>query len=140
MISLAFIVFIILMAIIGPYVVPYDPQAPDYTAMMQGPSAAHIWGTNEYGQDVFSRLMVGTRLSLTCALTATIIGTAIGVVLGLIAGFYGGIIDSLIMRCCDVLFAFPDILLAIAVVAIIGALAVGLRVYYVYILMKGDEQ
>ena len=49
MISLAFIVFIILMAIIGPYVVPYDPQAPDYTAMMQGPSAAHIWGTNEYG-------------------------------------------------------------------------------------------
>ena len=47
-ISLAFIVFIILMAIIGPYVVPYDPQAPDYTAMMQGPSAAHIWGTNEY--------------------------------------------------------------------------------------------
>ena len=109
-ISLAFIVFIILMAIIGPYVVPYDPQAPDYTAMMQGPSAAHIWGTNEYGQDVFSRLMVGTRLSLTCALTATIIGTAIGVVLGLIAGFYGGIIDSLIMRCCDVLFAFPDIL------------------------------
>lgn len=94
------------MAIIGPYVVPYDPQAPDYTAMMQGPSAAHIWGTNEYGQDVFSRLMVGTRLSLTCALTATIIGTAIGVVLGLIAGFYGGIIDALIMRCCDVLFAF----------------------------------
>ena len=64
--------------------------------------------------------MVGTRLSLTCALTATIIGTAIGVVLGLIAGFYGGIIDALIMRCCDVLFAFPDILLAIAVVAIIG--------------------
>ena len=57
-ISLAFIVFIILMAIIGPYVVPYDPQAPDYTAMMQGPSAAHIWGTNEYGQDVFSRLMM----------------------------------------------------------------------------------
>ena len=52
-ISLAFIVFIILMAIIGPYVVPYDPQAPDYTAMMQGPSAAHIWGTNEYGQDAF---------------------------------------------------------------------------------------
>lgn len=52
-ISLAFIVFIILMAIIGPYVVPYDPQAPDYTAMMQGPSAAHIWGTNEYGPGCF---------------------------------------------------------------------------------------
>ena len=68
-ISLAFIVFIILMAIIGPYVVPYDPQAPDYTAMMQGPSAAHIWGTNEYGQDV-SPSDGGTRLLLLCALTS----------------------------------------------------------------------
>ena len=64
--------------------------------------------------------MVGSRLSLSCALIATVIGTAGGVILGLIAGFYGGFVDSLIMRCCDVLFAFPDILLAIAVVAIIG--------------------
>ena len=118
--SLIFILFIILMAIIAPFVVPYAPDQPDYTALLQGPSTAHIWGTDEFGQDVFSRLMVGSRLSLSCALIATVIGTAGGVVLGLIAGFYGGFVDSLIMRCCDVLFAFPDILLAIAVVAIIG--------------------
>ncbi|MDC7289915.1 ABC transporter permease subunit [Blautia schinkii] len=119
-ISLIFIIFIILMAVIAPYVVPYAPDQPDYTNLLQGPSTAHIWGTDEFGQDVFSRLMVGGRLSLSCALIATIVGTALGVVLGLIAGFYGGFWDSLIMRCCDVLFAFPDILLAIAVVAIIG--------------------
>ena len=119
-VSLVFILFIVLMAIIAPFVVPYAPDQPDYTALLQGPSSAHIWGTDEFGQDVFSRLMVGSRLSLSCALIATVIGTAGGVILGLIAGFYGGFVDSLIMRCCDVLFAFPDILLAIAVVAIIG--------------------
>lgn len=119
-ISLIFLLFIIFMAIIAPYVVPYAPDQPDYTSLLQGPSSAHIWGTDEFGQDVFSRLMVGSRLSLSCALIATVIGTALGVVLGLIAGFYGGFWDSLIMRSCDVLFAFPDILLAIAVVAIIG--------------------
>ncbi len=119
-VSFVFIVFIILMAIIAPYIVPYDASQADYSNLLQGPGGSHIWGTDEYGRDVFSRLMVGARLSLSSALIATVIGTAIGVVLGLIAGFYGGIIDSLIMRCCDVLFAFPDILLAIAVVAIIG--------------------
>ena len=119
-ISLIFIIFIILMAIIAPFIVPYAPDQPDYMSLLQGPSSTHIWGTDEFGQDVFSRLMVGSRLSLSCALIATIVGTIGGVILGLIAGFYGGFIDSLIMRCCDVLFAFPDILLAIAVVAIIG--------------------
>lgn len=119
-ISFVFIVFIILMAVIAPFVVPYAPDQADYNSLLQGPSATHIWGTDEFGQDVFSRLMVGARLSLSCALIATVVGTIGGVVLGLIAGFYGGFIDSLIMRCCDVLFAFPDILLAIAVVAIIG--------------------
>lgn len=119
-ISFIFIIFIILMAIVAPYLVPYDAGQADYANLLQSPSGAHIWGTDEYGRDVFSRLMVGARLSLSSALIATVIGTALGVVLGLIAGFYGGLVDSLIMRCCDVLFAFPDILLAIAVVAIIG--------------------
>ena len=119
-ISLAFIVFIILMAIIGPYVVPYDPQAPDYTAMMQGPSAAHIWGTNEYGQDVFSRLMVGTRLSLTMRADSDDHRYGYRCCSRTDRRFLRRNYRFLIMRCCDVLFAFPDILLAIAVVAIIG--------------------
>ena len=87
---------------------------------MAGPSARQLWGTDEFGRDVFSRILAGTQLSLGTALTASIIGTAAGVVFGLIAGFFGGIVDSLIMRVCDVMFAFPGILLAIAIVAIIG--------------------
>lgn len=114
------IVFMIIMAIISPYVVPYDAGAADYSNLLSGPTKEHIWGTDEYGRDIFSRLMVGSRTSLFSALSATIIGTIGGVLLGLLAGFFGGIIESLIMRFCDVMFAFPDILLAIAVVAIIG--------------------
>lgn len=119
-ISLVFILFILFMGIFAPYIVPYDAATPDYTALLQGPSPEHWWGTDEFGRDVFSRLMVGTRLSVFTALAAVTIGTIIGAVLGLLAGYYGGIIESVVMRGADILFAFPDILLAIAVVAIIG--------------------
>lgn len=130
-----FIVFILVMAVIGPSIVPYDPNAYDYGAILAGPSATHIWGTDEFGRDVFSRILAGTQLSLGTALTASILGTAGGVVLGLIAGFFGGIVDSIIMRICDVMFAFPSILLAIAIVAIIGPgitnIMIGLAVFTV---------
>ena len=119
-ISLVFILLILFMGIFAPYIVPYDAATPDYTALLQGPSPEHWWGTDEFGRDVFSRLMVGTRLSVFTALAAVTIGTVIGAVLGLLAGYYGGIIESVVMRGADILFAFPDILLAIAVVAIIG--------------------
>ena len=115
-----FIVFILVIAIIGPSITPYDPNSYDYGAILSGSSSAHIWGTDEFGRDVFSRILAGTQLSLGTALTASVIGTFVGVILGLIAGFFGGYVDSLIMRCCDVMFAFPGILLAIAIVAIIG--------------------
>ncbi len=119
-ISLIFIVLLLLAAIFGSYMAPYDVDQADYNNLLQGPSAQHIWGTDEFGRDIFSRLLVGTRLSLASALSATIAGTVLGIVLGLIAGYYGGWIDSLIMRACDVLFSFPDILLAIAIVAVLG--------------------
>jgi len=119
-VAFVFIVFMIVMALAAPYIVPYDASQADYSNILSGPGKAHIWGTDEYGRDIFSRLMVGSRTSLFSALTATIIGTIGGVLLGLVAGFFGGLLDSLIMRFCDVMFAFPDILLAIAVVAIIG--------------------
>lgn len=118
--SLIFIVLLIVVAAIAPMIAPYDAAYSDYKHLLAGPSKAHIWGTDELGRDVFSRLLVGARLSLSSALIATVIGTAAGVLLGLLAGFYGGLLDGAIMRCCDVLFAFPDILLAIAVVAVIG--------------------
>lgn len=119
-ISLIFILALVVIAIIAPYIAPYDPAAPDYYNLYAAPSAQHLMGTDEFGRDVFSRILVGSRLSLGSALTAVIAGAALGTVLGLFAGYYGGLIDGIVMRCCDVLFAFPDILLAIAIVAIIG--------------------
>lgn len=133
--GLAFIIFILILAVIGPSITPYDPNAYDYSAILASPSPAHIWGTDEFGRDVFSRIIAGTQLSLGTALTASVLGTAGGVALGLIAGFFGGIIDSIIMRICDVMFAFPSILLAIAIVAIIGPgitnIMIGLAVFTV---------
>ena len=133
--GLAFIIFILILAVIGPSITPYDPNAYDYSAILASPSPTHIWGTDEFGRDVFSRIIAGTQLSLGTALTASVLGTAGGVVLGLIAGFFGGIIDSIIMRICDVMFAFPSILLVIAIVAIIGPgitnIMIGLAVFTV---------
>lgn len=119
-VGLLFLVAMAIIAITAPLWIPYDPAQYDYVAVKAGPSLTHIWGTDDFGRDVFSRLMAGSSLSLSTAISASVLGTAIGVFFGLLAGFCGGIVDSLIMRACDVLFAFPGILLAIAVVAIIG--------------------
>ncbi|AEB07324.1 binding-protein-dependent transport systems inner membrane component [Coriobacterium glomerans PW2] len=115
-----FIVFVLVIAVIGPQITPYDPGAYDYAALYSGPSATHIWGCDEFGRDVFSRILAGTQLSIGTAVTASVLGTVVGVVLGLLAGFLGGIVDAIIMRVCDIMFAFPGMLLAMAIVAIIG--------------------
>ena len=115
-----FILFLIIIAIIGPSIAPYDPAAYDYSAIRSGPSAQHLMGTDEFGRDVFSRLLAGARLSLGSALAAVLVGAALGTILGILAGYYGGILEALVMRSSDVLFAMPDILLCIAIVAIIG--------------------
>ncbi|MEG0383800.1 ABC transporter permease [Solibacillus cecembensis] len=115
-----FIVLLIVIAFIGPYIVPYDPFEPDYNAILETPSAKHLAGTDEYGRDIFSRLIVGSKISLTVSFSAVFLGLILGTILGLISGYFGGWIDKIIMRTCDVLFSFPDLLLAIAIVAILG--------------------
>lgn len=117
-----FIIMILLvfLALFGEYLAPYDPDAYDYVKMLQGPSAEHWFGTDHYGRDILSRLLAGTRLTLGVSLSSVIVGAALGTVLGLLAGYYGGVIEMLVMRGSDVLFSFPDILLAIAIVAILG--------------------
>ena len=118
--GLIVIVVLVIIAIIGPYITPYDYTAYDYMNTLAGRSPEHRFGTDQYGRDILSRMLVGTRLTLGVSLSAVVIGAALGTVLGLLAGYYGGVIEMLVMRGSDVLFSFPDILLAIAIVAILG--------------------
>ena len=119
---LGFIVlgFLVLSAIFAEQIAPYDPYKTDYTNFKQPPSAEHFIGTDELGRDGFSRLIYGTRISLMIGVIVVVISMSIGVPLGAIAGYFGGIFDMIIMRIVDVLMAFPFIVLAIAMVAVIG--------------------
>ncbi len=118
------IVMFVFGAIFAPFVAPFDPAKPDFQSLLQPPSKAHLFGTDDKGRDIFSRVVFGTRISFTIALVAVGLATLLGVPIGLLAGFSGGKIDTVISRCLDAMFAFPVILLAIAILAITG---VGLR-------------
>nr|WP_245628047.1 ABC transporter permease subunit [Shouchella shacheensis] len=115
-----FIIALILVAIFAPYLAPYDPYEPDYANILAGPSADHLAGTDEYGRDIFSRLIEGSRISLSVGFISVFAGGVVGTILGLLSGYFGGWLDRLIMRTSDIMFAFPDLLLAIAIVAILG--------------------
>jgi len=120
LVALAFLVLLIAAAVLAPWVAAYDPSAPDYMNVLQGPSATHWAGTDTYGRDIFSRIIWGARISLTVGFLSVTLGALGGVGLGIVAGYYGRWIDSAVMRLCDLLLAFPGILLAIAVIAILG--------------------
>lgn len=117
----AFVLVLVAIAVVAPHIVPYDPENFfDYDALNAGPSAAHWMGVDSLGRDIFSRILAGTRISLAAGFLSVIIGAVIGTVLGLLAGYYEGWWDRIVMRISDVLFAFPGILLAIGIVAILG--------------------
>ena len=120
LVALLFIVALVIVALCAPFIAPYDLAAPDYDHVLEGPSALHWAGTDAYGRDIFSRIIWGARISLAVGFLSVTLGAIGGVVLGMLAGFYGRWIDSVIMRICDLLLAFPGILLAIAVIAILG--------------------
>lgn len=120
LIAAFFIILLFLVAIFGPFLTPYNPDEPNYDVLMAGPSAAHWAGTDEYGRDILSRLIDGTRLTLAVSLSSVFIAGVLGTILGLFSGYYGGWLDRIIMRGSDVLFSFPDLLLAIGIVAILG--------------------
>ena len=109
-----------LVALLGPQLAPYDPVGMDFAAQFAPPSLAHPFGTDEFGRDVFSRILYGAAVSFRVAFIAVAISGTAGVFLGSVAGFFGGWLDELIMRFMDVLFAFPAVLLAITVMAILG--------------------
>ncbi|WP_413734551.1 glutathione ABC transporter permease GsiD [Sodalis sp. RH21] len=117
-----FVLVLVIAAIFAPWLAPFDAENFfDYDRLNEGPSAMHWLGVDSLGRDIFSRILMGTRISLAAGFFSVLLGMAIGTVLGLVAGYYEGWWDRLIMRVCDVLFAFPGILLAIAVVAIMGS-------------------
>lgn len=119
-ISFYFVLFLFIIAIIGPLITPYDAAEPDYNSVLETSSASHLFGTDEYGRDILSRIIAGAKISLSVSVSAVTLGAIVGSLLGLISGFIGKWVDKLIMRICDVLFAFPELILAIGIVAILG--------------------
>ncbi len=115
------IIAIVILGALAPLIATHEPNATNVMNKLQGPSAEHYLGTDQMGRDVFSRLLYGTQISLGIGFVSTLLGAIVGVVLGIISGYYGRWIDSLIMRICDVLLAFPGILLALAIVSVLGA-------------------
>jgi len=112
---------LVFMAIFAPLIAPFDPIAINIPARLNPPSTDNWLGTDALGRDVFSRLVFGTRISLTIGVLASIFGSLIGVTIGTVSGYYGKWVDTVFMRFCDVLLAFPGTLLALGIVTILGA-------------------
>ena len=110
----------VLMALFAPLIAPYDPAATNFSAVLQGPSAAHIMGTDDLGRDVFSRVVFGARASLEAGVLATLLALVVAVPLGLMAGYYRGWWDPVISRVSDVMLAFPFLIVAVGMAAIFG--------------------
>ena len=120
LLGLIFVGLLAGVALIGPALVPYDPDNDDFE-LFDPPSFDHPMGTDSFGRDLFSRLIVGTRVSFSVGLAAAAVSMVVGSILGLTAGYYGRWVDSLIMRLMDLLWAFPVIILAVGMVAVFGA-------------------
>ena len=118
--GLAVFLAIVAMAVLAPVLAPYDPIAQGVGKPFERPSAAHWAGTDSFGRDIMSRIIYGARVALVVGIVAVLLAMGIGVTLGLISGYYGGIVDTVIMRIMDGLFAFPIIILAIAMMAVMG--------------------
>jgi peptide/nickel transport system permease protein len=113
-------ILIILAALIGPYIVPYDPLASNTSSALQGPSASHWFGTDQIGRDVFSRVIVATRLDFAIAVFSVALVFLLGGLAGVAAGFFGGWTDRIVSRIADTIMAFPLFVLAMGIVAALG--------------------
>lgn len=119
-VGMVVIIFLIFLAIFGKWLMPYDPNYGEMTINKQPPSATHWFGTDEQGRDIFSRIIDGTRVSLSVGLQAVSFALILGTIFGAIAGYKGGKIDTIIMRLMDIMMSIPDILLAITLMAALG--------------------
>ena len=113
-------VLLVLVALAAPLLSPFDPNVQDTSRRLEAPSHAHLFGLDELGRDVLSRVLWGARVSLRVGFSVVILASLVGIALGAISGYFGGWMDTIIMRVTDILLAFPGILLAIALVAVLG--------------------
>ena len=120
LVGMGILILLILLAIFAPVITPYDPAYQDWMAINQTPSAQHICGTDNFGRDIFTRLMYGTRISLSIGLLCVCISVLLGGTLGALAAFYGGKLEEVIMRFMDIYQSIPNMLLAIAIAAALG--------------------
>ena len=120
LIGLAIVIFFIILALIAPVIAPYSYKEQVLTDRMQAPSSKHWFGTDDFGRDIFSRVIYGARISLWVGFSSVLGSVVVGTMLGIVAGYYGRWVDAIISRIFDIMLAFPSILLAIAVVAILG--------------------
>jgi peptide/nickel transport system permease protein len=129
MFGMLLLVAFALIAIFATYVAPYDPYKADFASSLLPPnSPGHILGTDNLGRDYLSRLIFGSQVSLVVGFIVVIISSTVGVTLGALAGYYGGLIDNIIMRTVDILYAFPFLILAIAIVGIVGPSLVNMMI------------
>ncbi|MEQ9878026.1 ABC transporter permease [Pectobacterium aroidearum] len=116
----AIVLMLMLVAIFAPWIATHDPLVQDLANALQAPSAAHYFGTDEFGRDVFSRLVYGSRITLYIVALVSVTVGPIGLALGVVAGYYGGIVDTILMRITDIFISFPSLVLALAFVAALG--------------------
>jgi peptide/nickel transport system permease protein len=120
MIGTILVAFFIVIAVFAPAIAPYDPIEVNISKSLLPPSSDHIFGTDQFGRDIFSRVVYGARIEVGIILLVTVISGTIGVAVGITAGYFGGIIDDVLMRITDVFLSFPNLILAMALSAMLG--------------------
>lgn len=118
--GLAVVALFVFLAIFGRVVTPYDPNVGELASTLAAPSARHLFGTDELGRDTLSRVIDGSRIAVVVAFLSVALALVLGVIIGVVAGYFGGWVDTILNRSQDVLFAFPTLLLAIIIVAVLG--------------------
>lgn len=120
LVGLGMVIVFVIVALLAPWIAPYDPIEQNMEVILQSPSLAHPFGTDEFGRDLLSRIVHGAQISLMIGIIGVLISLVVGVALGTLSGYFGGAVDSVIMRIMDILMAFPSFLLALAIISALG--------------------
>ena len=120
-IGLVLALAMVLVALAAPWLAPYDPNAQDVLLKLEPPSAAHPFGTDDFGRDVLSRVIYGSRISLFVGAIATLAGVLVGTIVGVVSGYFGGLVDRVVTSLTDVLLSFPQLIMGLILVAVLGA-------------------